>query len=157
MDMLVKLYPVGPRPAAGLEGVTLRKPIAAEYDHVVAWVSTHFSPGWASEARAALAAWPISLFIAVHDSAATLLGFCCWDTTARGFVGPIGVIPEARGTGVGAALLHACLADMRAMGYAYAIAGHVGAPDFFHRVAGAIEIPDSTPGIYRGMLRPDGV
>lgn len=156
MDMLMKLYPAEPSPTAGLEGITLRKPIAAEHDHVVAWVATHFSAGWASEARAALAAWPTRLFIAVHDGAATLMGFCCWDATARGFVGPIGVIAEARRKGVGAALLHACLVDMRTMGYAYAIAGHVGVPEFFRRAAGAIEIPDSTPGIYRGMLRTDG-
>lgn len=156
MDMLMRLYPAGPRPVAGPQGITLRRPITAEYDHVVAWVSTEFAPGWASEARAALAAWPTRLSIAVHDSMAALLGFCCWDAAARGFVGPIGVIPHARGKGVGAALLHACLADMRAMGYAYAIAGHVGSPEFFRRAAGAIEIPDSTPGIYHGMLRPDG-
>jgi hypothetical protein len=42
---------------------------------------------------------------------------------------------------------------MRTMGYGYAIAGHVGAPEFFKRVAGAIEIPDSTPGIYANLLK----
>jgi hypothetical protein len=54
---------------------------------------------------------------------------------------------------VGAALLLACLHDMRAMGYGYAIAGQVGAPEFFRRVAGAVEIPDSTPGLYANRLR----
>jgi hypothetical protein len=43
---------------------------------------------------------------------------------------------------------------MRTMGYAYAVAGAVGAPEFFRRVAGATEIEGSTPGIYRGMLKP---
>jgi predicted N-acetyltransferase YhbS len=83
-----------------------------------------------------------------------VLGFCAYDANTRGFVGPIGVLALARGAGIGAALLHACLGDMRAMGYGYAVAGAVGAPEFFRRVAGATEIEDSTPGIYRGMLKP---
>jgi hypothetical protein len=55
--------------------------------------------------------------------------------------------------GLGSALLLACLRDMRAVGYGYAIAGAVGASEFFRRVAGAIDIPDSTPGLYAGLLR----
>jgi hypothetical protein len=43
---------------------------------------------------------------------------------------------------------------MRSVGYAYAVAGAVGVPEFFRRVAGAIEIEGSTPGVYRDMLRP---
>jgi predicted N-acetyltransferase YhbS len=78
-----------------------------------------------------------------------------YDATARGFVGPIGVIESARGHGIGAALVLACLHDMRSAGYGYAIAGHVGEPEFFKRVANAIEIPDSTPGLYANMLRPE--
>jgi GNAT superfamily N-acetyltransferase len=154
MDMLIKLYETG-LPASVAKGLSLRKPIAPEYGLVTAWIAEHFSPGWSSEARAAFANRPVSLFIATRDvPAPALVGFCCYDTTARGFVGPIGVLPEARRTGIGAALLHACLADMRSLGYAYAVAGHVGEPEFFRRAAGAREIEGSTPGIYRGMLRP---
>lgn len=155
MDMLIKLYEAA-APAAGLaKGFVVRKPIAPEHDHVVGWVGNFFSPGWSSEAHAALANRPISLFVALREvPAPKLVGFCCYDATARGFVGPIGVLPDARRSGVGAALLHACLADMRSLGYAYAVAGHVGEPEFFRRAAGATEIEGSTPGIYRGMLRP---
>jgi GNAT superfamily N-acetyltransferase len=63
------------------------------------------------------------------------------------------VLDSARGQGIGAALLLACLHDMRTMGYGYAIAGWVGEPEFFRKVAGAIEIPDSTPGLYANMLK----
>ncbi len=107
--------------------------------------------GWASEASVALANRPVSLFLA--GSGAELAGFACYDATARGFFGPIGVAESARGRGIGAALLRACLLDMRSSGYGYAIVGAVGAPDFFLRVAGAVEIPDSTPGIYADQLR----
>ncbi len=154
MDMLIRLYEAGP-PVPAAKGLVVRKPIAPEHDHVTGWIGNFFSPGWASEAGAALANRPISLFVAVREvPAPKLVGFCCYDTTARGFVGPIGVLADARRTGIGATLLHACLADMRSLGYAYAVAGHVGEPEFFRRAAGATEIEGSTPGIYRGMLRP---
>ena len=39
------------------------------------------------------------------------------------------------------------------LGFAYAVAGAVGAPAFFARVAGAVPIAGSTPGLYRGLLR----
>jgi GNAT superfamily N-acetyltransferase len=153
MDMLIKLYAgaMGARPLHSV-AIVCRKPIAPEHDLIVDWVANQFSRGWASETRVALANRPVTLFIAIRSSAP--IGFCCYDTTARGFVGPIGVAESERRSGVGAALLLACLDDMRTLGYAYAVAGAVGAPDFFRRVAGATEIEASTPGIYRGMLKP---
>lgn len=151
MDMLIALHAAPAIPAT--LALAVRKPIGPEHDLVASWTARHFSPAWASEARAALANRPVTLFIATHGSLAELLGFCAYDATARGFVGPIGVLDSARRGGIGAALLLACLHDMRAMGYGYAVAGAVGAPDFFRRVAGAIDIPNSTPGIYAGLLR----
>jgi ribosomal protein S18 acetylase RimI-like enzyme len=153
MDMLIRLHdPLLTCQPSAAAASDVRKPLAPEHDLVVAWIASHFTPGWASEARVALGNRPLSLFIATRSEA--LLGFCCYDATARGFVGPIGVDEQARGSGVGAALLRACLYDMRTMGYAYAVAGAVGAPEFFRRTAGATEIEGSTPGIYRGMLKP---
>jgi ribosomal protein S18 acetylase RimI-like enzyme len=151
MDMLIALATLPAAPA--LPGSHIRKPIGPEHDLSAAWIAHHFSPAWASEARAALANRPFTLFIATRGNPAELLGFCAYDATARGFVGPIGVRDTARRSGIGAALLLACLHDMRAMGYGYAVAGAVGAPDFFRHVAGAIDIPNSAPGIYAGMLR----
>jgi len=153
MDMLIRLYePTLTSHISAAAAREVRKPLAPECDLVDTWIARHFTPGWASEARVALGNRPASLFIATNSEG--LLGFCCYDATARGFVGPIGVAQQARGSGVGAALLRACLDDMRTMGYGYAIVGAVGAPEFFRRVAGATEIDGSTPGIYRGMLRP---
>jgi predicted N-acetyltransferase YhbS len=153
MDMLIPLHRAGlvPVPEARPGAVLVRRPLAPEHDGITRWVAKSFSPGWSSEARAALSNRPTTLFIAQRDNA--LLGFSCYDATARGFVGPIGVLESERGKGLGAALLLACLHDMRTMGYGYAVAGWVGEPEFFRKVAGAIEIPDSTPGIYAHMLR----
>ena len=82
-----------------------------------------------------------------------VIGFACFDATCRGFFGPIGVADEARRRGVGRALLLATLHAMSAAGYAYAIIGGAGEPLFFAKTVGAVEIPDSTPGIYRDRLR----
>lgn len=150
MDLLIKLYGDFPELRAAPR-VVVRKPLGPEHRLVAEWAGASFNPLWASEAQAALANRPATLFIAQRD--ADILGFCCYDATARGFVGPIGVCDAARGQGVGGALLLACLHDMRAAGYGYAVVGDVGAPEFFRRIAGAIEIPDSTPGLYAHLLR----
>ena len=153
MDMLIKLYDLPAVDSTSRRPDALcRKPLAPEHFLIADWVAHEFSAGWASEAQAALSNRPVSLYVALQGG--SLAGFCCYDATARGFVGPIGVATNLRRGGVGAALLRACLHDMRSVGYAYAIAGAVGAPEFFRSVAGAIEIEGSTPGVYRDMLRP---
>ena len=43
---------------------------------------------------------------------------------------------------------------MRSAGYGYAIVGGVGAPGFFQRVAAAVEIEGSTPGLYPARFDP---
>ena len=150
MDMLIKLYALFGA-VDGLASIPLRKPIGPEHGAIADWVADRFGPGWASEVQVALTNRPVTLWIATRGT--ELLGFACYDATARGYFGPIGVAESARGQGLGAALLLACLHDMRAGGYGYAIAGGVGAPEFFRRVAGAIEIPDSMPGLYANQLR----
>jgi GNAT superfamily N-acetyltransferase len=150
MDMLIKLYAASAADAGALRNAVLRKPIGPEHSIVTSWVARHFGAGWASEAQVALQNRPVSVWLATN--AAELLGFACYDATARGFFGPIGVAESARSQGLGAALLRACLQDMRAAGYGYAIAGAVGVPEFFRRCAGAIEIADSSPGLYAHRL-----
>jgi hypothetical protein len=154
-DMLVKLYEIQDDwvflNEQAAHGVTLRKPIGPEKRHVIDWVSTHFGDAWASEADAALARQPVTCFIALHR--ATLIGFACYDATALGFFGPGGVAEPFRGKGTGRALLLACLLDMKLKGYGYAIIGDAGPTGFYAKTVGAVEIPNSTPGVYKHMLR----
>jgi GNAT superfamily N-acetyltransferase len=96
---------------------------------------------------------PVTVLIATRDD--TLLGFACFDTSAKGFFGPTGVDPAARGQGIGEALLLATLRAMREDGYAYAVIGDPGPVEFYKKRLDALEIPGSDPGIYRGMLRRD--
>jgi hypothetical protein len=169
MDLLVRLYalpPVEPRVAAlAARGVTVRRARASEKHVVVEWARQHGSPGWAAECDVAFARQPIGCFVAVEGvlgaaaaagypkAAETLIGFACIEATARGFFGPQCVRADRRGQGVGAALLLTALHALAAEGHAYAIVGWAAELDFYKRVAGAVEIAGSEPGIYRGRLQ----
>lgn len=150
MDMLVRLYALpdaaAARARAACGGVTIRRPEPWERDTVVQWVVARFSPVWAGECELAFCARPPTMFVAVRDAA--LIGFACHDCARRNFFGPAGVDAAHQRRGIGAALTLSALEAMRAAGYAYAIVGGVGPAAFYARVAGATEIPDSTPGIY---------
>lgn len=154
-DMLVKLYQLPPLEptleAQTTQGITVRRALAPEKHHVLAWVRQHFSEFWVSECDVAINNKPISCFIATLND--KLIGFGCYDSTCKGFFGPTGVSEEARGKGTGKALLIACLHDMRAQGYGYAVIGGVGPIDFYAKAVGATVIPDSTPSVYAGLLR----
>ena len=82
-----------------------------------------------------------------------LLGFACYDTSAKGFFGPTGVSERARGQGIGEALLIVTLKAMREAGYAYAVIGDPGPVEFYRKRLDTLEIPNSKPGHYAGMLR----
>lgn len=156
-DMLIKLYDLPViRPAQVAmsqveSSLVIRKPIGPEHAVILAWIEARFGPGWASEAGVALGNRPVTLWLAQQHGA--LVGFACYDATARGCVGPIGVDDSARARGCGAALLRACLDDMRAAGYVYAVAGAVGPRAFFEKVAAAVEIAGSSPGFYRDYIK----
>jgi GNAT superfamily N-acetyltransferase len=151
-DLLVKLYSLPPPPAS-LPGVDVRRAFAAEKRLVCDWVATQFDSGWASECEAAFARLPVACFLAVRDR--ELVGFACYDATARGFFGPTGVAESERNHGIGGALLSASLHDMAAQGYAYAIIGAADSVEFYRKHANAIEIPDSDPGFYRGKIKQE--
>ncbi|MEP6602794.1 MAG: GNAT family N-acetyltransferase [Spartobacteria bacterium] len=151
-DLLVKLYELNPRPSALPEGLTVRRAFAAEKRLVAQWVAKHFGERWASECEISFARQPVACFIATNDF--DVLGFATYDATARGFFGPTGVAENARHKGIGRALLTAALQDMGAQGYAYGIIGSTTSIEFYRREVSAIEIADSSPGFYRGMLKP---
>ena len=154
IDMLVRLYDL-PDPAAlyqdaAAQGVTLRRARAFEKHTVAAFARANFSEKWVSEVEVAMSRQPIACFIATRDQ--QILGFACYDTTQRGFFGPTGVSENARGLGLGKALLFKALEGLREIGYAYAIIGGVGPKEFYAKTCGAIEIPGSDPGTYSDLL-----
>lgn len=161
MDMLVPLYNLDRASErtdhVGEQGITIRHAMAYERELILDWVRQSFGVDgstWAGECEVALSRVPASCHIATRDG--ELLGFACFDATARGMFGPTGTDEKARGLGVGAALLVASLAAMREAGYAYAVIGGVGehVSGFYQKVVAAVEIADSEPGIYRDRIGP---
>jgi predicted N-acetyltransferase YhbS len=154
IDMLVRLYDLPD--SSGLyreveaKGVTLRRARAFEKHTVADFVRTHFSLKWVSEVEVAITRQPSACFIATRDK--QILGFACYDTTMKGFFGPTGVAVEARGLGLGKALLMKSLEALRDTGHAYGFIGGVGPKEFYAKACGAIEIPGSDPGIYGDIL-----
>ena len=152
MDMLVNLYtlPEYREP----EGVSIRRALAPDRERILTWVTDTFGKGWRGECAAALAACPGSCFIARKDG--QCVGFSCYDATAKGYFGPIGVDESLRGLGVGRALLIRTLEAMREAGYGYAVIGWCDeAAGFDSRSVGAVPIPGSGPEntLYGRMIR----
>ena len=152
-DLLVKLYDLPERSArCRMWDVEVRRAFAAEKRLVAQWVAGNFGERWASECEISFMRSPVACFIATNRL--NVLGFASYDATARGFFGPTGVAVDARHKGIGRALLCATLQDMAAQGYAYCIIGATTSVEFYRHEVNAIEIPDSTPGFYAGMLKP---
>ena len=154
-DMLVRLYDL-PDPAPHVAelkaaGIEIKRAIAPEKHVVVNWVRETFGAGWASECDVAFSNHPVSCLIATESG--RIVGFACYDATYRDFFGPTGVKESHRKRKIGKTLLLATLHAMYEQGYAYAIIGGVGPVEFYAKVAGAVPIENSTPGVYRGMLK----
>ena len=162
--MLVKLYNLVPDGAlAGrlaAERITIKRALAPDARRIIRFVEGNAGEHWPQESKdswvgeceAALANHPPTCFLAVRDR--HLLGFGCYDATAKGFFGPTGVLHEARGRGVGKALLLTSLFAMREDGYGYAVIGSPGASaiGFYEKTVHAETIKDSSPGIYGRMI-----
>jgi N-acetylglutamate synthase-like GNAT family acetyltransferase len=155
MDMLVKLYDLPPLDENFLKTKNIRRAMAYDKSRILQWIQATFSEGWVNETETAFSRQPISCFIA--SAGGNVTGFACYDVTAKGVFGPMGVLPEIRGGGLGRGLLLAALHDMRSQGYQYAIIGWVGPAEFYTKVVGATLIPGSEPqqGMFRGHLQHD--
>lgn len=124
------------------EAFRIKRVFVGEKPRVLAFIRENFSEGWVNEAECALLQH--KCFVAVKDG--SILGFACYDATAKGYFGPIGVLEETRGKGVGTALLLRTLTCMREEGYGYAIIGWVDdAEQFYRKTVNAEWIPGGEP------------
>jgi len=129
---------------ARVAGVAVRRARAWEGPRLREFIGGQpFSRNWAAEASNAFARQPIAVFLAERDGA--IAGFAAYDCGLRGIFGPTGVAVEERAAGVASALLLRTLADMRAVGYAYAIIGAVGPAEFYEQACGAVLLPSAWP------------
>ena len=157
-DMLVKLYPLPTAP--GLEdvlrekGIVIKKALGPDMSKIVAFTEENGHPGWADEIRICFTNHPASCYIAVKNK--EIVGFGCYETTARGFFGPTLVKSSERRQGIGKALLLKCLESLRELGYAYAFIGWPAedAIHFYQEATGGIMIPGGA-GIYTRLAGID--
>lgn len=149
-DLLVRLYALPEQNKKLKKGYTVRRASAYDKSAILQWVGKNFSAQWAGEADVAFSRQPISCFMALYRKKP--VGFACYETTCRGYFGPTGVVESHRGRGLGTRLLLESFRAMKAMGYAYAVIGGVAEKEFYVKSVGAIEIPDSAPGIYTTPL-----
>ena len=156
-DMLVKLYDLPeihqPDETMVNAGIRILRPMASNKSLIMGWIREHFFESWVCEFEKAMCNTPESCFVAVNAEN-QIVGFSCYDATARGFFGPVGVAKECRGLHVGKELVLYAMYAMREMGYGYAVIGWVGEHNeaFYHNTCGAIPIPDSFPGVYKNSL-----
>jgi len=149
-DLLVPLYSLSSLPV--LEGFWVGRPLPHQSEKVLDFIGETFGSSWKAEASSAFGSVPPRIKVAV-DETGRLLGFCCWDCTSLGFLGPIGVTEAARGRGIGKALVLSVLYSMREAGYAYAVIGGAGPVDFFRSICDARVIEGSDPGIYGNPIQ----
>jgi GNAT superfamily N-acetyltransferase len=154
-DMLVNLLTL-PRLETALQemvdaGIVIRRAQPFEFTLVRSFIESNFSVAWADEVSVGFAGKPVSVFIATLEK--EIVGFAAYECTRRSFFGPTGVIENARGAGVGKALLLACLWGLREMGYVYGVIGRAGPVEFYEKTVGAVVIQGSDPGIYTDLLK----
>ncbi|MDH2442587.1 GNAT family N-acetyltransferase [Amnibacterium sp. CER49] len=119
-------------------GVSIERLDAGTWPSFHAWLRDEWTDefwAWADEVEPALHREPPSCFIALRDG--RFLGFAAYDTNRHGWFGPMGTSPEARGTGIGAALLRRCAKDLRELGDQAFDIGSAGPRDFYRKTVGA--------------------
>lgn len=97
--------------------------------------------------------YPSKCYIATKNG--ELLGFACFDVTAKGFFGPIGVLETQRGNNIGSTLLIKTLESMKECGYGYGIIAWVSdAAEFYKKTVNAKYIEGGEPenSIYSNLI-----
>lgn len=153
-DMLVNLYEITYKMNIKKE-IRIERLIAPDRRKLISFVQENFKENFVDECKVACSNNPITCFVAIKNK--KIVGFICYEATAKNFVGPMGVLKEERKQGIGEALMLTCLKSMKDMGYAYAI---LGAPaenaiSFHEKVTNAILIPSKTMGVYTRMIEGD--
>lgn len=155
-DLLVNLYDLQCKydyKKVKENGITIRRAMSPDKQNILDFITTYYTKEWANETEYALVHTPISCYVAVKNK--EVVGFACYDATAKGYFGPIAIKPDVKGCGVGQALMHDTLVGMRENGYGYAVIGWVDdAIAFYEKSIHAFSIPDSEPEntIYQNLI-----
>lgn len=154
-DMLVRLFDIDNsyelEQKLLAQGIKIKKALAPDRSKVVDCVKTCSDWDYSDEVIAAFANNPVTCYIATKDK--KIIGFACYEATAKNYFGPTVVLEEERKKGIGKALLLKSLESMKEMGYAYAIIGWPSALaiPFYEKCVGATMIESKTMGVYERM------
>ena len=151
-DMIVNLYRL-PTLEDRKDTIQIKRAFAGDKEAILTFIKENFSNSWVYEAEHALLQEVPKCFIAVENK--KVIGFACFDSSAKGFFGPIGVLSNYRGKKVGQSLLLKTLYAMKEYGYGYAIIGWVSDAELFYRkTIGAELIKGGNPenSVYSNMI-----
>lgn len=91
-DLLVKLYERRAEPETCAGNIRIFRPLPPDRTAVVDFVRRTFGEKWASECETAFFGFPVRMWIAADGG--KVVGFACYDCTARGFFGPTASCPD---------------------------------------------------------------
>lgn len=150
-DMIVGLYNLPDIKVN--ENIKIKRAFVGDKDIILDFVGKHFQKNWVYEVEHSLMEEVSKCFIATENG--KVIGFACYDSSAKGFFGPIGVEPTKRDEKIGQALLVRTLSAMKEYGYAYAIIGWVSEAEMFYRkTVGAEFIKGGNPenSVYSNLV-----
>lgn len=105
--------------------IYIKRLLSPNSDLLVEFIKENkFDQRWISEVKAAIYKPNPTCFIAVSNK--KIIGFACYDATAKGYFGPTGVSEKYRGKNIGQKLFINSLYAMRNDGYGYAVIGGAG-------------------------------
>lgn len=116
----------------------IRKVSNDDGESLLQFIEDEFSGRWTQSIKAALSHTQSAIFIAT-DSSDNIVGFAAYKT--NGYFGPMGVALSRRSEGIGEALLHFCLEEMRLNGFKEVIIDQAGPIEFYERACNAHVIP----------------
>lgn len=135
------------------EKIKLKRAFPGDKAQILKFVRENFQSNWEYEVEQSLFQSPGKCFIATEEG--RLIGFACYDASAKGFFGPIGVLPSERGKNIGTALMIRTFEAMREYGYGYAIIGWVSeAEQFYRKTVNAEYIKNGEPenSVYSNLI-----
>ncbi|MBT2638302.1 MULTISPECIES: GNAT family N-acetyltransferase [unclassified Bacillus (in: firmicutes)] len=116
----------------------IRKVTNDDGKNLLRFIEDEFSGKWVQSIKTALSHTQPAIFIAT-DSSDKIVGFAAYKT--NGYFGPMGVALSRRSEGIGEALLHSCLDEMRLIGFKEVIIDQAGPIEFYERACNAQVIP----------------
>ncbi len=155
-DMIVNLYSTKlfnmEKDELLKQGIKIKRALAPDKSKVVAFSKTCANEDYSDEVEVAFSNNPITCYIATKGK--KILGFACFEVTAKDFFGPMAVLEEERRKGIGKRLLLESLYSMKELGYAYAIIGWPtkSAISFYEKCVGAEMIDEGSLGVYGRMI-----